>query len=164
MVFMILVGATIFSGISRLWGDELIKHLFDSMPGGQFTAMLVVMLVIFLLGFILDFIEITFVVVPIVRPVLFAMGIDPVVGHHDCCQPADFVSHPTLWFHVVLSSWRRAPEVSTRNIYRGVVPFIGIQSLCWLLLALVPELATWLPQNRCINKINSGTRFDGYFL
>lgn len=148
MVFMILVGATIFSLVFRAYGgDELIKHLFDSMPGGQFTAMLVVMLVIFLLGFILDFIEITFVVVPIVGPVLLAMGIDPVwLGIMIAVNLQTSFLTPPFGFTLFYLRGVAPPEVSTRNIYRGVVPFIGIQLFMLVLLALVPELATWLPK------------------
>ena len=79
MVFFILIGASIFSLVFRgFGGDDLVATLFASMPGGQWTAIGIVMLVIFLLGFILDFIEITYVVVPIVGPVLLSMGIDPI--------------------------------------------------------------------------------------
>ena len=79
MVFFILVGASIFSLVFRGYGgDEMVQALFEQMPGGMWGALGIVMLVIFLLGFILDFIEITFVVVPIVGPVLMGMGIDPI--------------------------------------------------------------------------------------
>ncbi len=79
MVFLILIGASIFSLVFRGFnGEELIHSYFEAMPGGVFTAVLIVMLVMFLLGFILDFIEIAFVVVPMVAPVLLAMGLDPV--------------------------------------------------------------------------------------
>ena len=79
MVFFILVGASIFSLVFRGYGgDEMVQAQFEQMPGGMWGALGVVMLVIFLLGFILDFIEITFVVVPIVGPVLMAMGVDPI--------------------------------------------------------------------------------------
>src|SRR5699024_2760854 len=74
MVFMILIGAALFSLVFRAFGgEELVGRLFESMPGGVVGATLIVMLVIFLLGFILDFIEITFVVVPIIGPILLAM-------------------------------------------------------------------------------------------
>ena len=79
MVFFILIGAAIFSLVFRgFGGDTLVESFFEELPGGVFTATLIVMVVIFVLGFILDFIEITFVVVPIVGPVLLAMGLDPV--------------------------------------------------------------------------------------
>ena len=88
MVFMILIGAAMFSLVFRgFGGDELVQSAFASLPGGKYAAIAIVMLVIFLLGFILDFIEITFVVVPIVGPILLMMGVDPVlVGNHDCYQ------------------------------------------------------------------------------
>ena len=79
MVFLILIGAAIFSLVFRgFGGEEVVEQFFTNLPGGVFGATLLVMVVIFLLGFILDFIEITFVVVPIVGPVLLAMGVDPV--------------------------------------------------------------------------------------
>ena len=79
MVFLILIGASLFSLVFRgFGGEELIQGLFEKMPGGVVGATIIVMLVIFLLGFILDFIEITFVVVPIVAPILLAMGLDPI--------------------------------------------------------------------------------------
>ncbi len=79
MVFLILIGASIFSLVFRGYGgDDGVHAILDALPGGVFGAVVVVMLVMFLLGFVLDFIEITFVVVPIVGPVLLAMGLDPV--------------------------------------------------------------------------------------
>ena len=79
MVFMILIGASVFSLVFRGFeGDELVHELLSDLPGGVFGAMLIVMFIMFLLGFVLDFIEITFVVVPIVGPVLLAMGLDPI--------------------------------------------------------------------------------------
>ncbi|MCW8910299.1 MAG: TRAP transporter large permease subunit, partial [Gammaproteobacteria bacterium] len=79
MVFMILIGASIFSLVFRgFQGDEMVQALLSDLPGGTYGALFIVMLVMFLLGFVLDFIEITFVVVPIVGPILLAMGIDPI--------------------------------------------------------------------------------------
>jgi TRAP-type mannitol/chloroaromatic compound transport system permease large subunit len=73
MVFMILIGAALFSLVFRGFeGDEIIIELLSDLPGGKFGALFIVMLVMFLLGFVLDFIEITFVIVPIVGPVLLA--------------------------------------------------------------------------------------------
>ncbi|MBT5488502.1 MAG: TRAP transporter large permease subunit, partial [Halieaceae bacterium] len=79
MVFLILIGAALFSLVFRgFGGDTMIESFFEALGGGPHTALLIVMLVMFLLGFILDFIEITFVVVPVVGPILLAMGFDPV--------------------------------------------------------------------------------------
>ncbi len=148
MVFLILIGASIFSLVFRgFGGEELIHHLFTNMPGGVFGAMLIVMLVIFLLGFILDFIEITFVVVPIVGPVLLMMGIDPVwLAIMIAINLQTSFLTPPFGFALFYLRGVAPPEVATGDIYRGVLPFIGIQLLVLLLLAIWPELATWLPQ------------------
>ncbi|MBT4494572.1 MAG: TRAP transporter large permease subunit, partial [Gammaproteobacteria bacterium] len=147
MVFFILIGASLFSLVFRGYGgDELVAELFESMPGGVFAATFVVMLVIFLLGFILDFIEITFVVVPIVGPVLMAMGIDPVwLGIMIAINLQTSFLTPPFGFALFYLRGVAPPEVGTRDIYRGVVPFIVIQLGMLILLAFVPSLATWLP-------------------
>jgi tripartite ATP-independent transporter DctM subunit len=148
MVFMILVGATLFSLVFRgFGGEELIEHLFASLPGGVVGATLVVMLVIFLLGFILDFIEITFVVVPIIGPILLAMGVDPVwLGIMIAINLQTSFLTPPFGFALFYLRGVVPDSVPTSAIYRGVIPFILIQLIMLGLLALWPELATWLPQ------------------
>ncbi len=147
MVFMILIGATLFSLVFRAYGgDDLIQSLFSGMPGGVFTATLVVMVVIFLLGFILDFIEITFVVVPIVGPVLLAMGLDPVwFGIMIALNLQTSFLTPPFGFSLFYLRGVAPESVATSDIYRGVAPFIAIQLIMLGLLAAWPELATWLP-------------------
>lgn len=147
MVFFILIGASLFSLVFRGYGgEEVVAELFESMPGGVIGATVIVMLVIFLLGFILDFIEITFVVVPIVGPVLMAMGVDPVwLGIMIAVNLQTSFLTPPFGFALFYLRGVAPPEITTPAIYRGVVPFIIIQLLMLLLLALVPELATWLP-------------------
>jgi len=147
MVFLILIGASIFSLVFRGYGgDELIQSLFQDMPGGVFTATLVVMLVIFLLGFILDFIEITFVVVPIVGPALLAMGLDPVwFGIMIALNLQTSFLTPPFGFSLFYLRGVAPDTVATSDIYKGVIPFIMIQLLMLGLLAAWPELATWLP-------------------
>lgn len=147
MVFMILIGASIFSLVFRGYGgDELIRSLFDDMPGGVFTATLVVMLVIFLLGFILDFIEITFVVVPIVGPVLLAMGLDPVwLGIMIALNLQTSFLTPPFGFSLFYLRGVAPESIATSDIYKGVIPFIVIQVFMLGMLAIWPELATWLP-------------------
>ena len=109
-------------------------------------AMAIVMLVIFLLGFILDFIEITFVVVPIVGPALMAMGVDPVwLGIMIAINLQTSFLTPPFGFALFYLRGVAPPEVETQQIYRGVIPFIAIQLLMLISLAIVPELATWLP-------------------
>lgn len=147
MVFLILIGASIFSLVFRGFnGDELIHSLFDSMPGGVFMAVFIVMLVMFLLGFILDFIEITFVIVPIVGPVLLAMGLDPVwLGIMIAINLQTSFLTPPFGFALFYLRGVAPPEVATSDIYRGVIPFVAIQLLVLCLLAAWPQLATWLP-------------------
>ena len=147
MVFMILIGASIFSLVFRgLGGDDMVHHLFKNLPGGVVAATLLVMLVIFLLGFILDFIEITFVVVPIVAPVLLAMGLDPVwLGVMIAINLQTSFLTPPFGFALFYLRGVAPASISTTQIYRGVLPFIIIQLLMLGILALWPDLATWLP-------------------
>ncbi|WP_404472180.1 TRAP transporter large permease subunit [Vreelandella venusta] len=147
MVFLILIGAALFSLVFRAYGgEELVTELFESMPGGVVGATLVVMLVIFLLGFILDFIEITFVVVPIVGPVLLAMGIDPIwLGIMIAVNLQTSFLTPPFGFALFYLRGVTPPSVPTSAIYKGVIPFILLQLSMLLALAFFPGLATWLP-------------------
>lgn len=147
MVFLILIGAALFSLVFRAFGgEELVNHMFDSMPGGVLGATIVVMLVIFLLGFILDFIEITFVVVPIVGPVLLAMGLDPIwLGIMIAVNLQTSFLTPPFGFALFYLRGVTPQSVPTSAIYRGVIPFIVMQLAMLLALALFPGLATWLP-------------------
>ena len=147
MVFMILIGASIFSLVFRgFGGDDAVHGLLQSLPGGVIGAVLVVMLVMFLLGFVLDFIEITFVVVPIVGPVLLSMGLDPVwLGIMIAINLQTSFLTPPFGFALFYLRGVAPAEVTTAQIYRGVIPFVAIQLFALLVLALVPELATWLP-------------------
>jgi TRAP-type mannitol/chloroaromatic compound transport system permease large subunit len=147
MVFFILVGASIFSLVFRgFGGEELVHSMFQQMPGGMWGALGIVMLVIFLLGFILDFIEITFVVVPIVGPVLMAMGVDPIwLGILIAVNLQTSFLTPPFGFALFYLRGVTPASVATAEIYRGVVPFIGLQILLLCALLLWPELATWLP-------------------
>lgn len=147
MVFLILIGAQFFSLVFRgFGGDELVESILTGLPGGAFGAMLVVMLVMFLLGFVLDFIEITFVVVPIVGPVLLAMGLDPVwLGIMIAINLQTSFLTPPFGFALFYLRGVAPDSITTMDIYRGVAPFIGIQLIMLGMLALWPALATWLP-------------------
>ena len=147
MVFMILIGASLFSLVFRgFGGDTQIADILHNLPGGAFSAMLVVMLVMFLLGFVLDFIEITFVVVPIVGPALMAMGLDPIwLGVMIALNLQTSFLTPPFGFSLFYLRGVCPPSVMTSAIYRGVIPFIGIQLLMLLVLALWPDLVLWLP-------------------
>ena len=120
--------------------------LLSSLPGGQTGALLVVMGVLFLLGFVLDFIEITYIVVPIIGPVLLAMGVDPVwLGIMIAINLQTSFLTPPFGFSLFYLRGVTPEEVPTSAIYRGVAPFIVIQLLMLALLAAWPQVATWLP-------------------
>ena len=147
MVFLILIGASIFSLVFRGYGgDDGVRAILESLPGGMIGAVVVVMLVMFLLGFVLDFIEITFVVVPIVGPVLLAMGLDPVwLGVMIAINLQTSFLTPPFGFALFYLRGVAPPSVTTAQIYRGAIPFVAIQVLALFLLATFPELITWLP-------------------
>ena len=149
MVFMILIGAALFSLVFRGFsGDELIIKLLSDLPGGKFGAVFVVMLVMFLLGFVLDFIEITFVIVPIVGPVLLTMGLDPIwLGIMIALNLQTSFLTPPFGFALFYLRGVAPAEITTQQIYKGVLPFIIIQLIMLALLAGFPQLATWLPKN-----------------
>ncbi|MGD8743031.1 MAG: TRAP transporter large permease subunit [Granulosicoccaceae bacterium] len=147
MVFLIFIGASVFSLVFRgFGGDETVRELLTNLPGGVVGAMLVVMLIMFLLGFVLDFIEITFVVVPIVGPVLLALGLDPIwLGVMIAINLQTSFLTPPFGFALFYLRGVAPPEVTTGHLYRGVMPFIIIQLIGLGLLAAWPGIATWLP-------------------
>lgn len=147
MVFLIFIGASLFSLVFRgFGGDEVVREVLTNLPGGVVGAMFVVMLVMFLLGFILDFIEITFVMVPIVAPILFMMGVDPVwLGIMFAINLQTSFLTPPFGFALFYLRGVAPKEIPTSAIYRGVIPFIAIQLLTMGILVFWPELATWLP-------------------
>lgn len=148
MVYLILVGATIFSSVFRgFGGDQLIEGLLLNLPGGVITATFIVMLLIFLLGFILDFIEITFMIVPLVGPILLAMGLDPIwLGIMIAVNLQTSFLTPPFGFSLFYLRSVAPQEIQTGDIYRGVIPFVIMQLALMILLAFQPSLATWLPQ------------------
>ena len=147
MVFLILIGAAVFSLVFRgFGGDALIEQFFEELGGGPHMALLVVMLVMFLLGFILDFIEITFVVVPVVGPVLLSMGFDPVwLGVMIAVNLQTSFLTPPFGFALFYLRGVAPDTVTTRAIYAGVLPFVLIQLLLLVLMWCWPNLVLWLP-------------------
>jgi tripartite ATP-independent transporter DctM subunit len=147
MVFLILIGAALFSLVFRgFGGDELIEEFFAGLSGGPHVALLIVMLVMFLLGFILDFIEITFVVVPIVAPILLAMGFDPIwLGVMIAVNLQTSFLTPPFGFALFYLRGVADESVATSAIYRGVIPFVIIQLGLLALLWMRPDIVTWLP-------------------
>ncbi|URQ68124.1 TRAP transporter large permease subunit [SAR86 cluster bacterium] len=148
MVFMILLGSSIFSLVFRgFGGDDLITGIFTELPGGAFGAVLVVMVIIFLLGFILDFIQITLVVVPIVGPALLMLGVDPIwLGIMIAINLQTSFLTPPFGFALFYLRGVAPDTLATKAIYKGVIPFILIQLGVLIALAIFPELVTALPQ------------------
>ncbi len=149
MIFLILIGATLFSLVFRgLGGDDLVHRSLSNLPGGTAGAILVVMLAMFLLGFVMDAFEIIFVVVPIVAPALLAMpGVDPVwLGVMMAMNLQTSYMHPPLGPTLFFLRGVAPPEITTRHIYIGIIPFVLIQLFALVVLWFVPGLATALPR------------------
>ncbi|MCF3933630.1 TRAP transporter large permease subunit [Acuticoccus sp. M5D2P5] len=154
MVFVILIGAALFSLVFRgLGGDELVREALEGMPGGALGAMIAVMLIMFVLGFFLDFLEIVFVVVPLVAPVLLMLEMpdgstmSPVwLGVMMAVNLQTSFLTPPFGFALFYLRGVAPPEVKTTSIYLGIIPFVLIQILMLVALWHVPQLATWLPE------------------
>ena len=149
MVFMILIGASIFSLVFRGYeGDELVQSYLTAVPGGTFGIILVVMVAMFILGFVLDFIEITFVVVPIVAPIILALGVDPVwLGIMIAINLQTSFLTPPFGFALFYLRGVAPDSISTKSIYIGALPFVLIQLIILIILAYFPAIVTWLPSN-----------------
>ncbi len=147
MIFILLIGATIFSLVFRgLEGDVFVNEFLSDLPGDVYFKVFIVMATIFLLGFILDFIEITYVVVPVVAPVLLAMGIDPIwLGILIAINLQTSFLTPPFGFAIFYLKSVIPKEINTLEIYKGVIPFILIQVITIIIIVLYPELTTWLP-------------------
>jgi len=157
MIFLIFIGAAIFSLVFKGFSGDVIVEEFlvgfseadsDSIfPPGPFLPILIIMLVMFFLGFILDFIEITFVVVPIIAPVILGMGIDPIwLGIMIAINLQTSFLTPPFGFALFYLRGVAPQSVTTLQIYKGVLPFIFIQLFMLVILAYWPQLATWLPE------------------
>ena len=147
MIFSILIGAALFSLVFRgFGGDDLVHEFLSNMPGGTTGAIALVMVTMFILGFFLDFIEIIFIVLPIVGPPLFLMGIDPLwFGILVAINLQTSFLTPPFGFALFYLQGVAPPEVEMTDIYRGVIPFIVIQVVVLGLVAVFPGIATWLP-------------------
>ena len=148
MIFLILIGATLFSLVFRgFGGDDMVNRALTDLPGGVSGAVLVVMLALFLLGFVMDAFEIIFVVVPIVAPILLKMpGVDPVwLGVMMAMNLQMSYLHPPLGPTLFYLRGVAPKEITTMDIYIGIIPFVLIQMLALVALWFLPGLATWLP-------------------
>lgn len=148
MVFAILIGASIFSLVFRAYGgDEIVKEILEHLPGGVVSSFLLVMLIMFILGFFLDFFEITFVMVPIVGPILLEMGLDPIwLGIMIAINLQTSFLTPPFGFALFYLRGVAPKSLSTKEIYKGVIPFICIQISILVILWFFPGLATFLPE------------------
>lgn len=148
MVFTILIGAAVFTLVFRGYnGDDLVYEVIGNLPGGLLGAMFFTMLVMFLLGFFLDFIQIIFVVVPIVAPVLLALGADPIwLAIMMAINLQTSFLTPPFGFSLFYLRGVAPKEVKTMQIYKSVLPFVGVQLLMLGVLAFYSPLATWLPE------------------
>ena len=148
MIFMILIGASLFSLVFRgFGGDQLIEQFLANLPGGEVGAFVTVMLVMFLMGFFLDFIEIIFIMVPLVGPPLIGMGFDPIwLGIMIAVNLQTSFLTPPFGFSLFYLRGVAPPEVRTNDIYLGVLPFIGLQLFALLIFWTFPNIISWLPE------------------
>ena len=148
MVFIILLGASVFSVVFRMMGgDNLVHEFLSNLPGGKLAAVAVVMVIMFFLGFILDTFEIIFIVIPITAPVLLALDVDPVwlgvmVGVN---LQTSFLT-PPFGFALFYLRGVAPAELPTSAIYKGILPFVMLQIVAIAILFAFPELVTWLPR------------------
>jgi tripartite ATP-independent transporter DctM subunit len=146
-IFGIFIGATIFASVLRgLGGDDVIRDAITGLPFGQTGVLLTVLFVVFLLGFFLDWVEITLIILPLVAPVIFSLGVDPVwfAILFAICLQTSFLT-PPVGFALFYIKGVCPPGITTRHIYLGVLPFIAIQLLGLGLVFWYEPLATWLP-------------------
>jgi len=148
MIFILLIGATIFSLVFRgLEGDIYINNALSTLPGEIYTKLFIVMIAIFILGFILDFIEITYVVIPVVAPILLSMGTDPIwLGILIAINLQTSFLTPPFGFAIFYLRSVMPKNIKTTEVYKGVIPFIFIQIITIILIVIFPEVTTWLPE------------------
>lgn len=146
-IFGIFVGATVFAVVLRgLGGDDVIRDAITGLPFGPAGVVLTIMLVVFLLGFFLDWVEITLIILPLVAPVVFSLGVDPIwfAILFAICLQTSFLT-PPVGFALFYIKGVCPPEITTRDIYLGVAPFVALQLLGLALVFFFEPLATWLP-------------------
>ena len=148
MIFMILIGASLFSLVFRgFGGDQLIEQFLANLPGGEVGAFVTVMLAMFLMGFFLDFIEIIFIMVPLVGPPLIGMGFDPIwLGIMIAVNLQTSFLTPPFGFSLFYLRGVAPSVVRTNDIYLGVLPFIGLQLFALLMFCTFPNIISWLPE------------------
>jgi len=148
MVFIILVGASTLGLVFRgLGGDELLRGLILSLPFGKWGILFIVMSIIFIAGFFLDFIEITFIHVPVLAPIMIHLGVDPLwLAILIAVNLQTSFLTPPFGFSLFYLKGVTPPQITTMDIYRGIIPFVIIQIIGLLIICLIPESVTWLPK------------------
>ena len=147
-IFGILVGAAAFALVLRgLGGDELIEEALLGLNLGRHGTIIAILFIVFLLGFVLDWIQIVLIVLTLVAPVVKALGFDLVwfTILFAVCLQTSFLT-PPVGLALFYLKGVAPPEITTRHVYRGVVPFIIIQLFGLALVYVFPQLITWLPQ------------------
>lgn len=157
-IFTIFLGATVFALVLReLGGDEIIENMLNGLPFGPYGVIAIILAFIFLLGFFLDWIEITLIVLPLISPIISGLGLNiegwGVVDNPDLVWFVMLVAivlqtsflTPPVGFALFYLKGVCPPEVSIRDIYKGVVPFVILQILALLVVVFYPSLVTWLP-------------------
>jgi TRAP-type mannitol/chloroaromatic compound transport system permease large subunit len=148
MVFVILLGASVFSVVFRMMGgDNLVHEFLSNLPGGTLAAVAVVMIIMFFLGFILDTFEIIFIVIPITAPVLLMLDVDPIwlgvlVGVN---LQTSFLT-PPFGFALFYLRGVAPADLPTSAIYKGILPFVMLQVVAIAILFMFPQIVTWLPK------------------
>jgi tripartite ATP-independent transporter DctM subunit len=147
MVFIILVGATAFSLVFRgLEGDSYLINLIENAQLSPTAFLLLVMTAVFIAGFFIDFIEIIFIIVPVVAPIFIALGIDLIwVGILIALNLQTSFLTPPFGFSLFYLKGVAPPEVTTMQLYRGIIPFVIIQMVFLVLIILFPEIINWFP-------------------
>jgi tripartite ATP-independent transporter DctM subunit len=148
MMMFILIMAQVFALAFRgLHGEDLITRMFEWLPGGVNSDIWFMMLIIFVLGFFIEWIEISYIAVPLFMPVLLSQGVDPIwlAMLITVNLQSSFLTPPFGWALFYLKGVA-PPEVTIKDIYRGVVPFIAMQGVALALVFFYPQIALWLPK------------------
>ncbi len=147
MMFILMLAQVFALSFRGLQGEELIEGLFEALPGGANMAVWFMMMIIFVLGFFIEWIEISYIAVPLFLPILINLGVDPVwlAMLITMNLQSSFLTPPFGWALFYLKGVA-PPEVNIKDIYRGVLPFIGLQFTALVLLFLYPQIALWLPK------------------
>jgi len=147
MMFILMMAQVFALAFRGLHGEDLIVRLFELLPGGVNSDIWFMMALIFVLGFFIEWIEISYIAVPLFLPVLLAQGVEPVwlAMLITVNLQSSFLTPPFGWALFYLKGVA-PPEVSIKDIYKGVVPFIVMQALTLALVFFYPQIALWLPK------------------